>query len=412
MNKYSFFLVPIVIFSLVFFAVGVNAEYFYNKPIVDKLNNQIKSINQEISSKKKKIESERSQQREYASKLKERQHKKATLQNELALLDNRIAKTELDIEDLTIDINLTQLEIKKTEDSIRTKNEGIERSSSNLEVILRSLYKEGDNNLLEILLLNENLSDFLVKVKYLEDINSGIRNALRVLESKKIALQEEKDDLAFKNDQLSKFNEELGERLETLEAEKKNKEIMLEETKNSEAKYQQLVQFAREEQKKAQQEILNYEFDIRQKLAKIEKNKIQFNDNGFIWPVTKNKITAYFHDKGYPYRHIFEHPAIDIRAKQGTVLRAAGSGYVARARNAGRGYSYIMIVHGDGLSTVYGHVSKIEVKEDQYVTQGQRIGLTGGMPGTSGAGRFTTGPHLHFEIRLNGIPVNPLGYLP
>ena len=170
---------------------------------------------------------------------------------------------------------------------------------------------------------------------------------------------------------------------------------------------------AKAEQENANASIIAAEQKIRQKLAEQQGiNGLKFNDAGFVWPVPQNVITAYFHDPEYPYRHIFEHPAIDIRAGQGTAIRAAATGYVAKAKNAGYGYSYIMLVHGDGLSTVYGHVSGIAVEADQFVAQGQVIGYSGGMPGTPGAGYLTTGPHLHFEVRLNGIPVNPLSYLP
>jgi murein DD-endopeptidase MepM/ murein hydrolase activator NlpD len=197
-----------------------------------------------------------------------------------------------------------------------------------------------------------------------------------------------------------------------LASEKNTKDYILDETKSSEAEYQRLLAQAKKEQQTAASDIVNLEKVVRDKINQQGSGlNIPLTYDGFIWPVPKNTITAYFHDPSYPFRYVFEHPAIDIRASQGTPVKAAASGYVGRAHDGGMGYSYIMLVHADGLATVYGHVSRIYVKNDEYVTQGQIIGLSGAMPGTPGAGPLTTGPHLHFEVRLNGIPVNPLEYL-
>jgi len=136
--------------------------------------------------------------------------------------------------------------------------------------------------------------------------------------------------------------------------------------------------------------------------------------NGFIWPVKKSTINCYFHDPRSPYRRLLgEHQAIDIAAVQGTPLHAAADGYVSEVKFDGsRDYAYIIIMHANGLSTVYGHVSAAYVKAKDYVVQGQVIGRSGGAPGSIGSGYYTTGPHLHFGMLANGIPVNPLNYLP
>jgi len=200
---------------------------------------------------------------------------------------------------------------------------------------------------------------------------------------------------------------------ESLTEEETAKTFLLEETKSSERRFSSLYSELQREQTQIDNELAVLEKRMREKLAAQETALSELGEVGFMWPIFPERgISSTFHDPDYPYRYIFEHPGIDIRAYQSTPIKAAETGYVGRAKDAGYGYSYIMLVHNDGFSTVYGHVSRIDVSEGDYVTKGQVIGLSGGMPGTLGAGRLTTGPHLHFEIRYNGIPVNPMNYLP
>jgi len=376
------------------------------------INNDIKILNDQIKEKKNQVEKIQERQKKYNESLKNIISEKSSLQSQLALLDNRLASAEIDVEEIKTEIEITNLEIKKIKTEIKNKNDEIIKEKDHLENIIRLIYKQDDTSVLEIILLNNNLSDFLNQTKYLEDINSEIDNSLNTLKDYKKQLEQSLGQLDGKQTEFLNQKIKLEEKIKSLAAEKETKNYILEQTKVSEREYQNLINTAKEEQQAAASEIANLEKSVREKVENLPDNKLEFNDSGLIWPVPKNTITSLFHDPGYPFRYIFEHPAVDIKAAQGTPLKVAASGYVARAKDAGKGYSYIMIVHGNGLSTVYGHVSAIYVKEDDYVVQGQIIGKSGGLPGSPGAGQLTTGPHLHFEVRLNGIPVNPLEYLP
>lgn len=376
-------------------------------------NDEIKDLNQQIQDKKNSIKKIQNKQEAYVRAIQQKQEEKISLNNELSILDNRMAKFELDIESTKTNLERINLEIKKINVQIEDMKKEIEKEKGQIAVALKLIYKEDVTSALEILLLNDSLSEFLNQAKYLSDVNEEIGRSLDLLKEHKTALENNKLSLDQKNKETIALKATLEEQKKTLEMEKENKGYLLEQTNSSEKQFQRLLEQARQEQQQAANEISSVERTIREKMSKLDAERLEFNDNGFVWPVPKNTITAFFHDPDYPFRYVFEHPAIDIRAGQGTQLRAAASGYVAKIKNGGAtGYSYIMLIHGDGLSTVYGHVSKIYVQEDDYVTQGQVIGLTGGLPGTSGAGRMTTGPHLHFETRFNGLPVDPLNYMP
>ena len=379
---------------------------------------EINTLNAQIDGKKDALSKLRDQQRYYQQLITEKQKEKASLKNQLSILDNKMAEIELDIEGTKLEIEQTELELRSLELEIAKKDQQINQAQDRLSKLIKTIDQQGSKNTLEIILMNDSFSDFLNDLEYLNNISSAVRDELEDLKDLKASLEEQQQTLNHKREQLAELQQVLADKKYALDQEKENKNFILEQTQLSESEYQALLADAKKEQEQANAEISQLERTVRQKLAQLEASRPKNNQNKpnstsvFIWPVPKNRINAYFHDPDYPFRNVFEHPAVDIRAAQGTPIVAAADGYVAAAKDAGMGYSYIMIVHDNGLATVYGHVSKIVVKEEDYVTAGQLIGYSGGTPGTPGAGKMTTGPHLHFEVRLNGIPVDPLAYLP
>ena len=132
------------------------------------------------------------------------------------------------------------------------------------------------------------------------------------------------------------------------------------------------------------------------------------------WPVSPEfGISAHFADPAYEERFGMPHTGIDIAAPTGTLVAAPALGFVQRVHNGGAtGYSYLVLLHADDTATVYGHLSEFLVEEGQMVRAGQEIARTGGAPGAPGTGAFSTGPHLHLEVRRAGTPVQPLPFFP
>ena len=371
------------------------------------LNNQIQTKQQELETLKKRIET-------YQNAIVDKQNQVSSLRNQLNILDDKIEQAALELEANELKLNTVTLQIQAVTLDIAAREADISQKKSQISELVRQLYQADQKTLLEVLVLNSSLGAFFDQLNYLEELEKALQNDIADLKIVNAELVRQQQNLASYRVQLVKSREEIELAKANLESEQQTKALILQQTRQSENRYQTLLAQTEEERTQANREVAELESEIRNRLQLAGPEALaQLGDTNFIWPVTPNKgISTYFYDPTYIFRRYFEHPAIDIPKPQGTAIKAAASGYVARAKAAGLGYSYIMLVHKDGFATVYGHVSRIDVEEGTYVTKGQTIGAVGGLPGTSGAGRLTTGPHLHFEIRSNGIPVNPLEYLP
>ncbi len=399
------FLVPAAIIKPSFAAPQQTA----NDPEIDTLNQQITEKKNKIKEIEKSIEV-------YKKEVEKKRTEAVSLSNQLGILDNRITQTELDIRSTQEKLETIQLEIKILEKAIAEKEEAIARHQEIIAEFLRNFQTEGDKNLVEILAIYDTFSEFYNRLQYLQTVEQDLSNSTKSLKIAKADLEVRQKETESKKESYKELNENLVGQKDQLEGQADHKETLLTETQASEMKYKTLLANLKKQYQQVENEIGGIERAVRKKLdaKKVFDEENKFDDGTtFSWPTQSKYVTAKFHDTDYPFRNVFEHSGIDIRASQGTPIRAAGNGYIAKARKCGSWecYAYVLVVHANGLSTLYGHLSNIVVAEDQFVTKGDIIGYSGGTPKTVGAGPFVTGAHLHFEVRKNGIPVNPLNYL-
>jgi murein DD-endopeptidase MepM/ murein hydrolase activator NlpD len=409
-----------VIIAAISLIVPFNFSLIYEAKAQDASANglvqEISDLDKEIAEKKKEIEDLQKKSESYKHQIEEAQRKSASLSTELAILSNKIAKIKIDIETTEKKIETIALEIKNLETQIQEKETQIDGNKGRISEFLRLIHRNDQKGYLEVIATNQSFSEVFNQLKYVENLQADLQKSLNEIQDLKASLEEQKGQMEDKKNEAENSKNEMVKMQSSLEEQIVNKEVLLDKTAASEKQFQNWLLQSKYEEDQINSEITSLERTIRQRLEESDKTFSEGQSGSVVlsWPVDPGRgITSTFHDPDYPYRYIFEHPAVDIRAYQGTQIRAAAPGYVGKIKNGGKkGYSYIMLIHANGISTVYGHVSKINVQEDTYVIRGQVIGLSGGMPGTPGAGPLTTGPHLHFETRLDGIPVNPLDYLP
>lgn len=374
-------------------------------------NTTVDELSVDIENKEAEIEGIRNRINQFQDRIVQFEGQQQSLANELAILENRVQKTQLDIQAAELSIDKIELEIEKTREEILEAESQISQAKQMISVVLQELYVFDDAGPIEVLFGNDVFSEFFDQVQYLETLQSDLAVTLERIEVLNAQLISQQDQQTEQKDRLVEMREDLQDTKSRLEHEQRAKDVLLSSAEHSEAQFRVLLRELSEERQYIQSEIFRLQEEINRRIDEGDEEAQELiGPTVLSWPVVNPRITATFHDPTYPFRHLFEHSGLDMAIPQGSTLRAAAPGYVAWART-GRSYgNYIMIVHSNGVATLYAHLSQMHVTTDQFVQRGEVIGATGGLPGTPGAG-LSTGPHLHFEVREDGIPVNPYLYL-
>lgn len=249
------------------------------------------------------------------------------------------------------------------------------------------------------------------KIALLDLISSNTNDVLDQLK----LIQEERSYLLTKaavaQEEADAIREELEQVREELDAQKAVREEIKKELDVRRAHWDSVLATAVEEQKEitdfiaAEEERIARELEEARRRAELEARLGQITEAGWVLP-SPGAITSWFGPRLHPILgYTRMHNGVDFNCWTGDPIRSATDGIVIMAEYYG-GYGYTIIVqHANSLSTLYAHLSAFNSQVNDYVVAGQQIGQCG----TTG---LSTGPHLHFEVRQSGAPVNPLPYLP
>lgn len=368
----------------------------------------IDQLTREIEARKAQVGDLSSQMEAYRKKVAAYANTSSSLANDLELIENQIALTNLDIASTQKQIEGQQFALQISQQKIQEASALLEQQRGMMkETVFALNTRDHRVGFLSAIFGSDTFDSMFAEVERFERLNEDLHRTLLDTEATKSSLEKTQEEQTKQLADLQEMQTNLVQKSTLLEGQQDAKTTLLSETQASESKYRVLMSEARAEQQYLSSQIVALQNQVNSTIS----NSDALGDASIItWPVYHPILTAHFHDPNYPFRGLFEHSGLDMAVPVGTSVAAAAPGYVGWART-GSGYgNYVMIIHTNGLATLYAHLSRIGVKEGQYVSRGEPIGLSGGQPGMQGAG-LSTGPHLHFEVRLNGIPTNPEYYL-
>ncbi len=319
------------------------------------------------------------------------------LQNDIKVTQNKIKTTELSIQKLSIEINSTANKIEKNKDAMGEA--------------LRALNRSDEVTLAQNFLQYKNLSEVWNGVETLRQFQVSMKQKTDELVHLNTDLQDKKGESEENKKDLTSLTSELTDRKKIVDLNKQVKATSLAATKEQELAYRKKLADNIERGKQFEQELFQFESQLK---AQIDISKIPTEQGGVLaWPLDIIRITQRF-GKTVDSKRLYvsgTHNGVDFGIPVGTAVKSVGNGTIKGYGNTDDQvgcYSYgrwVLIDHGNGLSSVYAHLSAAKVSVGQTVSRGEVIGYSGGQPGMSGSGH-STGPHLHLGLfATEGIKV-------
>lgn len=348
---------------------------------------------------------------ELYTKQNEIQEQKNEATTKLEIVQSDLSETLQQVQELNENINNYQSQIDNLDQSIIELQDSITDLESRLEKAqqeydtkkkaidtrLVAMYESGETKYLDVLLNSKGLSDLLSNYYLISLLTDYDTNFL-------IEIEEQKKNIIKNKETLESNKKEIT----TKKEEKETTSIILQNTITMKNVY--MAQLS-EEEKQIQEAIDLYQAQLNEVESEIMQITLANLGSDYIggvmaWPVPGyTVITSQYGMRTHPITGVYKlHTGVDLRAPIGANFIAANSGVVVKVSESGAYGKMVMIDHGGGVSTLYAHGSEILVQLGQTVNKGDtvlKVGNTG----------YSTGAHAHFEVRINGSPVNPIPYI-
>ncbi|MBX3113409.1 MAG: peptidoglycan DD-metalloendopeptidase family protein [Fimbriimonadaceae bacterium] len=354
-------------------------------------SSSLKKKQSSLSSSLSKVKQKRNQLRSQLNQKKAAVH---TAMDQVHAVDSQLTSLNERIDNTTTELNKNKKEQQKLAVELREQTEKLDVVKKHVAQRVRAMYVQGETAPIAMIAESKSVGDLAARKAFIQRIANSDRelfNDVRVLRDAVLAKKKQQDlTVARIAELVQQQKQEVGE----LQAARAKKKQLFAALKAEENELEVRLEEMERESNKLEAQIAAIQ-------ARTSGSTPIYNGK-FIRPVN-GRMSSGFGSRVHPITGKRKtHTGIDIAASSGTPIKAAGSGKVITASYINGYGNTIVIDHGGGISTLYGHCSRLYAKVGQSVKTGERIAAVG----STG---FSTGPHLHFEVRVNGKPVNPIG---